>query len=67
LVAAAHGHVARLTSAIATTHGYTTAFEVASGIALAGFLISIAVIRVPSKAVPAEHEVGVELAGAAAE
>ena len=35
---------------IATTHGYTTAFLVAAGIAFFGFLISLVVIRVPSSA-----------------
>jgi hypothetical protein len=39
--------VTRAVTALATTHGYTTAFEVAAGIAFAGFLISLIVIRVP--------------------
>ena len=47
LAAAANGHVTRAVTALATTHGYTTAFEVGAGIALAGFLISVIVIRVP--------------------
>jgi EmrB/QacA subfamily drug resistance transporter len=47
LAAAANGHVTRAVTALATTHGYTTAFEVAAGIAFAGFLISLIVIRVP--------------------
>src|SRR5271170_1390552 len=34
-------------SLIATATGYTTAFEVAAGIALVGLVISVAVIRVP--------------------
>ena len=66
LVAAAHGHATGATTAIATTHGYTTAFGVAAGIALAGFVVSLVVIRVPRPAAPAEHEVTAELAGAAA-
>jgi hypothetical protein len=32
---------------IATTHGYTTAFQVAAFIALAGLLVSAIVIRTP--------------------
>jgi EmrB/QacA subfamily drug resistance transporter len=47
LAVALHGHVTAATTAVATTHGYTTAFEVASCIALAGFLVSAIVIRVP--------------------
>jgi hypothetical protein len=43
----AHGHVSSRVVAIATTHGYTTAFEVAAFIALAGFVISLLVIRTP--------------------
>jgi predicted MFS family arabinose efflux permease len=50
LTAAAHGHATALTSAIAATHGYTTAFEVTAAIALAGFLISLIVIRAPRSA-----------------
>jgi predicted MFS family arabinose efflux permease len=46
-VAGPHGHVSATASAIATTHGYTSAFTVAACIALAGFVISLAVIRVP--------------------
>ena len=46
----AHGHVGTTAIAIATTHGYTTAFTVAACIACTGFLISLAVIRVPRSA-----------------
>ena len=46
-----HGHVGATAAAIATTHGYTTAFTVAACIAFAGFLISLAVIRVPPSAI----------------
>jgi EmrB/QacA subfamily drug resistance transporter len=42
-----HEYAAKLTHLIATATGYTTALEVAAGIALAGLVISIAVIRVP--------------------
>ena len=47
LSATAHGHAAGLIHLIATATGYTTAFEVAAGIALVGLVISVAVIRVP--------------------
>jgi len=50
LTAAAHGHATALTSAIAATHGYTTAFEVTAAIAFAGLLISLIVIRAPRSA-----------------
>ena len=65
LVSAAHGHLTATTTAIATTHGYTTAFTVASGIALAGLLVSILVIRVPRSPVPVSSEGAIDLAGAA--
>jgi EmrB/QacA subfamily drug resistance transporter len=67
LVSAAHGHLTATTTAIATTHGYTTAFTVASGIALAGLLVSILVIRVPRSPVPVSSEGAIDLAGAATE
>jgi EmrB/QacA subfamily drug resistance transporter len=35
---------------VATTHGYTTAFLLAAGISFLGFLISLIVIRVPTRA-----------------
>jgi hypothetical protein len=44
-----HGVVSRQATNIATTHGYTTAFQVAAFIALAGLLISAIVIRAPQK------------------
>ena len=37
------------TLGVATTHGYTTAFKVGTGLAIMGFLISVFVIRVPVK------------------
>jgi len=50
LSAAAHGHVGTRAVAAATTHGYTSAFEVATCIALIGLVLSIAVIRPPNVA-----------------
>jgi NADH:ubiquinone oxidoreductase subunit 6 (subunit J) len=50
LSAAAHGHVGTRAVAAATTHGYTSAFEVATCIALIGLVLSIAVIRPPNLA-----------------
>jgi predicted MFS family arabinose efflux permease len=44
-----HSHAAQLARSIATTHGYTSAFEVAAGIALVGFVISLTVIRAPRR------------------
>jgi EmrB/QacA subfamily drug resistance transporter len=60
LIAGAHGQASRTITNVATTHGYTTAFTVAAGIALAGFVISLTVIRVPPSALvqgtaPVEH------------
>ena len=62
LTAPAHGHATGLTHLIAIGHGYTTAFEIAAGIALVGLAISVTVIRVPRP--PASSEPA--LAGAAA-
>jgi len=60
LAGATHGRAAGAAAvAIATTHGYTTAFEVAACIALAAFLISLVVIRVPA-VVPIVANVPVE-------
>jgi EmrB/QacA subfamily drug resistance transporter len=47
LTAALHGHAAAATQAVATTHGYTTAFSVATCIALVGLIVSALVIRMP--------------------
>jgi EmrB/QacA subfamily drug resistance transporter len=47
VAASSHGHVSASALASATTHGYTSAFEVATFIALAGFVISVLVIRPP--------------------
>jgi EmrB/QacA subfamily drug resistance transporter len=47
LTASTSGHPSAAAMAAATTHGYTSAFEVATCIALAGLVISIAVIRPP--------------------
>jgi EmrB/QacA subfamily drug resistance transporter len=49
LAATAHGHPADI-AAIATTHGYTTAFEVAAVIAFAALVISAVFIRAPRPA-----------------
>jgi predicted MFS family arabinose efflux permease len=45
--ATAHERASAAANAIATTHGYTNAFTVATFIALAGFIVSLVVIRVP--------------------
>jgi EmrB/QacA subfamily drug resistance transporter len=45
LGAASSGHFSN--AAIATTHGYTTAFQVGAVIALLGFIVSAVVIRAP--------------------
>ena len=55
---AAHTHGAALTHLIATAHGYTTAFEVAAGIAPAGLIVSVAVIRLPRTTTPSPLIVG---------
>jgi EmrB/QacA subfamily drug resistance transporter len=47
LAIAGHGHLTHRAVGIATTHGYTTAFEVATAIALGAVAISILVIRSP--------------------
>jgi EmrB/QacA subfamily drug resistance transporter len=46
---AGHGVVSRTAANIATTHGYTTAFQVGALIALLGLVISIVVIRTPAE------------------
>jgi len=48
LAATTGGHVTSAATAVATTHGYTTAFEVGAGVALAGLAISLFVIRTPN-------------------
>jgi predicted MFS family arabinose efflux permease len=48
------GHTSARAIAIATTHGYTSAFEVATCIALAGLVVSLTVIRPPKLAPAAE-------------
>jgi predicted MFS family arabinose efflux permease len=47
IAAASHGVISRQAGNIATTHGYTTAFQVGAFIAFAGLLISALVIRTP--------------------
>jgi predicted MFS family arabinose efflux permease len=49
LTSAAHGAASHQAANIATTHGYTTAFQVGAFIALAGLLISVLVIRAPKE------------------
>jgi EmrB/QacA subfamily drug resistance transporter len=48
-VSASHGVASRQALNIATTHGYTTAFQVGAFIAFAGLLISAIVIRTPKR------------------
>ena len=66
LSTATHGHLTRAVNAVATTHGYTTAFEVGAGVALAAFVVSLVVIRAPRPGAPAETEVKIEGARASA-
>jgi EmrB/QacA subfamily drug resistance transporter len=47
-VSATHGVASRQAMNIATTHGYTTAFQVGAFIAFAGLLVSAIVIRTPA-------------------
>ena len=49
LTAGAHGKVTNEAIAIATTHGYTTAFKVGAVVSLIGLIISITVIRTPPR------------------
>jgi EmrB/QacA subfamily drug resistance transporter len=49
LITTTHPHAVQLARSIATTHGYTSAFEVGAGIALVGFVISLTVIRAPHR------------------
>jgi len=49
LTAATHGHATSEAVAVATTHGYTTAFKVGAVVSLIGLLISIVVIRTPPR------------------
>ena len=64
LTAADRGHAGAAAGTVATTHGYTTAFEVSAGIALAGLVISVLAIRAPrptSNPGTADEAVSVEL------
>ena len=58
LASVSGGHLTRTASNIATTHGYTTAFQVGAGIALLGLVISAVVIRAP-KEFAARHDISV--------
>ncbi len=52
---ASHGVITHQATNIATTHGYTTAFQVGAFIAFAGLVVSAAVIRAPKQlGAPAE-------------
>ena len=51
--------VSRQAMNIATTHGYTTAFQVAAFIAVAGFFVSLAVVRAPRSDEDADADAGV--------
>ena len=55
LAALSGGHLSRTAVNIATTHGYTTAFQVGSMIAVLGLAISATVIRAP-KTLVAAHD-----------
>jgi EmrB/QacA subfamily drug resistance transporter len=56
LAALTHGHLTRAATAVATTRGYTTAFEFGAGIALVGFIISLLAIRAPRLPIRAEND-----------
>jgi hypothetical protein len=62
----ANGHATGLTHLIATATGYTTALEVAAGIALAGLVISVTVIRVPRASASSEPAQALPTAAGAA-
>jgi hypothetical protein len=61
-----HGHLSGPLNASAVTYGYTSAFQVSAGLALAGLVISLAVIRVPRANAGAERSVAMEGAGVSA-
>jgi EmrB/QacA subfamily drug resistance transporter len=62
LAVATHGHLTASATAVATTHGYTVAFEVGAAIAFVGFVISLLVIRAPRRQVVAESDVDEQVA-----
>ena len=59
LAAGAQGRVGAAARAVATTHGYTTAFRVGAVIAVAGFVVSLAVVRAPRSGEDADADAGV--------
>ena len=59
---ASHGRLAPSAAAIATTHGYTTAFEVGAAVAAVALVISLVVIRVPRRAVLLQDDLDGEIA-----
>jgi predicted MFS family arabinose efflux permease len=62
--ALAHGHIGAVAQGIATTHGYTTAFEVAAGVDFLGLLVALFVLKKPAEGATEtaanEDEAGVE-------
>jgi predicted MFS family arabinose efflux permease len=62
MAAASQGRLAPSAAAIATTHGYTTAFVVGAAIAAVAFVISLLVIRVPRLGVLLQDDPDAELA-----
>ena len=59
---ASHGRLAPSAAAIATTHGYTTAFKVGAAVAAVALVISVVVIRVPRRAVLLQNDIDGEIA-----
>jgi EmrB/QacA subfamily drug resistance transporter len=53
LAAAAGGHLSPAGQAVATTHGYTTAFEIGAAVVFVGLIVSLLVIRAPAAQTPA--------------
>ena len=62
MAAVSQGRLAPSAAAIATTHGYTTAFVVGAAIAAVAFVISLLVIRVPRRGVLLQDDLDAELA-----
>ncbi|MGH8995171.1 MAG: MFS transporter [Acidimicrobiales bacterium] len=62
LVIVGHGHLTRQAAGVATTHGYTTAFEVGAAIALGAVVISLLAIRSPDRppavSIGSSHDAG---------
>ena len=62
MAVASHGRLAPSAAAIATTHGYTTAFEVGAAVAAVALVISLVVIRAPRRAVLLQDDLDGEIA-----